>query len=205
MRHTPRQAAEPDIQTPAKTTQGMHWRNTPQGYGLLQITLHWSIALGIAVMIPLGLWMTGLDYYDAWYKKGPDLHRSIGVLLGIAILVRLSARLTQTQPAPLGNNHLHNRLAGIAHGLLYALPVLLVVSGYLISTADGRSVDVFDWFSIPATLQGIDGQEDFAGDVHFMLAMALLAVIAVHIVAAFHHHLFLQDATLRRMLKPPSR
>ena len=49
-------------------------------------------ALVIAMMIPLGLWMTGLDYYDAWYKKGPDLHRAIGILLGMLILVRLLAR-----------------------------------------------------------------------------------------------------------------
>ena len=71
------------------------------------------------------------------------------------------------------------RLAGSAHFLLYVLPLALVISGYLISTADGRSVEVFGWFEVPATLHGLEGQEDIAGDVHFALAMALLAVVAL--------------------------
>ena len=86
-----------------------------------------------------------------------------------------------------------------AHRLLYLLPLLLVVSGYLISTADGRSIDVFGWFEVPATLQGIQGQEDIAGDVHFALAMLLLAVIMLHVMAALRHHLVHKDDTLRRM------
>jgi cytochrome b561 len=180
----------------------MNWTNTRHGYGLLQILLHWITVLGIATLIPLGLWMTGLDYYDPWYKKGPDLHRAIGVMLGALVILRLCARLVQARPAPLDGDRLRNRLAGITHALLYLLPLLLVTSGYLVSTADGRSVDVFGWFSVPATVHGIDGQEDIAGDVHFILAMSLLAVIAAHAAAALHHHLVLKDATLRRMLKP---
>ena len=180
----------------------MNWTNTRHGYGLLQILLHWITVLGIATLIPLGLWMTGLDYYDPWYKKGPDLHRAIGVMLGALVVLRLCARRVQARPAPLDGDRLRNRLAGITQALLYLLPLLLVTSGYLVSTADGRSVDVFGWFSVPATVHGIDGQEDIAGDVHFVLAMSLLAVIAAHAAAALHHHLLLKDATLRRMLKP---
>ena len=75
------------------------------------------------------------------------------------------------------------------------------ISGYLISTADGRAVDVFGWFEIPATLQGIEGQEDIAGEIHFILAMILLAVIALHILAALRHHFILKDRTMSRMLK----
>ena len=63
----------------------MRWRNTANGYGLIQIAIHWTMAAMIAVLLPLGLWMTGLDYYDPWYRKGPDLHRAIGVLLGLLV------------------------------------------------------------------------------------------------------------------------
>ena len=74
-------------------------------------------------------------------------------------------------------------------------------SGYLISTADGRPVDVFGWFELAATMQGIEGQEDIAGDVHFALAMVLLALIVLHLLAALRHHYVFKDDTLRRMLR----
>ena len=179
----------------------MMWRNTKSCYGLVQIGLHWITALLVAILLPLGLWMTGLDYYDPWYRKGPDLHRSIGVLLGLVMLARIAWRLSNPQPQPLSSSAWERRLAKAAHRLLYLLPLLLVISGYLISTADGRPVDVFGWFELPATLQGIEGQEDIAGDIHFTLAMILLTLIVLHLLAALRHHYVFKDATLRRMLK----
>ena len=179
----------------------MIWRNTQNAYGLIQIALHWITALLVAILLPLGLWMTGLDYYDPWYRKGPDLHRSIGVLLGLVMLARIAWRLSGPQPQPLPSPAWERRIAQLAHRLLYLLPLLLVISGYLISTADGRPVDVFGWFELPATLQGIEGQEDIAGDIHFVLAMVLLTLIVLHLLAALRHHYVFKDDTLRRMLR----
>ena len=179
----------------------MIWRNSKSGYGLVQIGLHWTTAILVAILLPLGLWMTGLDYYDPWYRKGPDLHRSIGVLLGLVMLARIAWRLFNPQPQPLSSPAWEKRLAQVAHRLLYLLPLLLVISGYLISTADGRPVDVFGWFELPATLQGIEGQADIAGDVHFVLAMSLLTLIVLHLLAALRHHYLIKDDTLCRMLR----
>lgn len=178
------------------------WRNTIEGYGLIQILLHWATALLIAVLLPLGLWMTGLGYYDPWYTKAPDLHRALGVLFGLLLAVRWVAGLLQVKPRALAHTRWERYSASLGHALLYLLPALLVVSGYLISTADGRPVDVFGWFAIPATLHGLEGQEDVAGELHFWLSMVLLALIAAHVGAALRHHFVLKDATLRRMLNP---
>ena len=126
------------------------------------------------------------------------------MVVGILLLTRLAARWLQVRPDPLVRSAWERRLASAVHLLLYLLPLLMVVSGYLISTADGRSVEVFGWFEIPATLQGLTGQEDIAGAIHFGLAMALLALIALHVAAALRHHLVLKDDTLRRMLRGPA-
>jgi cytochrome b561 len=178
------------------------WRNTSDGYGLIQILLHWASALLIAVLLPLGLWMTELTYYDPWYTRAPDLHRALGVLFGLLLAVRWLAGRLQVRPQPLAHTHWERRGASLGHALLYLLPALLVVSGYLISTADGRAVDVFGWFAVPATLHGLDGQEDIAGELHFWLSMVLLVLVVLHVGAALRHHFVLEDATLRRMLKP---
>jgi len=85
--------------------------------------------------------------------------------------------------------------------VLYVLLLALFVSGYLISTADGRSIDVFGWFEVPASLM-MDNQEDIAGVIHWGLAWSLMVLVALHAAAAVKHHVFDKDRTLVRMLKP---
>lgn len=181
----------------------MQLRDRATGYGWLSIVLHWLSALLVFTLIPLGLWMVELDYYHAWYKQGPDLHRSLGVLLALLLIVRLGWRSSQPKPGlPADLPRWQQRLAGGVHHLLYVLMLLLIVSGYLISTADGRGVAVFDWFEIPATLQDIEGQEDIAGEVHFVLAMLLLGFIALHLLGAVKHALQGHKEILLRIFRP---
>ncbi|MCW8827889.1 MAG: cytochrome b [Gammaproteobacteria bacterium] len=178
----------------------MHWRNHGDGWGAVAIALHWLSGLAVFGLFGLGLWMTGLDYYDSWYRKGPDLHRSIGVLLFIATLFRLLWRFVSPSPPALASHRPWERLSARAtHALLYLLLFALMLSGYFISTADGRSIAVFDWFSLPATLTG-EHQEDLAGEVHRVLAWSLIGLVALHAGAALKHHFIDRDSTLRRML-----
>ncbi len=63
------------------------------------------------------------------------------------------------------------RLAAKAgHLALYLLLFAIGISGYLISTADGKPISVFGWFDVPATLADAGAQADFAGALHFWLA-----------------------------------
>lgn len=178
----------------------MHWRNHRDGWGIVALTLHWLSALTILGMFGLGLYMTSLDYYDPWYRKGPDLHRSIGVLLFVATALRLLWRRLSPAPAPLPNHKPWERfLAKLVHALLYMLLFALMISGYLITTAEGKPVQVFDWFSVPATLT-LEHQEDIAGKIHLALAWSLIGLALLHAAAALKHHFIDRDRTLMRML-----
>jgi cytochrome b561 len=77
-----------------------------------------------------------------------------------------------------------------------------MVSGYLISTADGRAIEVFAQFQIPALPWSIEQQEDLAGEVHESLAWILMGLVALHALAAVKHQLIDKDATLMRMIRP---
>lgn len=176
-------------------------RNTATEYGLVAILLHWTIGVAVIGLFGLGLWIGDLDYYDAWYQRGPALHKGLGVLLFILVVVRLLWRRLNVQPAPVPTHSVRERrLARLAHLSLHVLLVGTMLAGYLISTADGRPVDVFGLFQLPATLSGIDGQEDIAGEVHELLAFALIGVTVLHAAAALNHHFIDRDRTLKRML-----
>lgn len=179
----------------------MQIRNTATDYGLVAIVLHWLIAIAVVGLFALGLWISDLEYYDAWYQRGPALHKGLGVLLFITVAVRLLWRWGNVGPRPEPSHSAWERLlARITHAALYVLLFATMIAGYLISTADGRPVDVFGLFTVPATLSGLKNQEDVAGEVHEVLAFTLIGLSTLHALAAVKHHFVDRDRTLKRML-----
>lgn len=181
----------------------MKIQNTKQGYGWLAILLHWLMAITLFGLFGLGLYMVELSYYDAWYKGSLDLHKSIGAFLAIVFIVRLFWRVVNVSPesADSSASLFDVKAAHYAHRVLYLLMALLMLSGYLISTADGRGIEVFELFSIPALPFSIENQEDLFGDIHFYLAWALVLLSMGHGLAAMKHHFINKNNTLMRMLK----
>lgn len=178
----------------------MQWRNTSARYGLVSVMLHWLVALVVFGLFALGFWMVGLSYYDPWRQSAPDLHKSIGILLFAVMLLRVLWRLCSPAPAALASHGRFTRLASkLGHGVLYLGLFGVMISGYLISTADGRGIEVFGLFSVPATLIGIPQQEDIAGAIHEYLAWGLVIFAGLHGLAALKHHFIDRDSTLLRM------
>ncbi|MGV6809366.1 MAG: cytochrome b [bacterium] len=178
-----------------------HWINTTHHFGWLSILLHWSMAILLIGMYFLGDYMVGLDYYDDWYHQAPALHKAVGVLLFFLLIIRLIWKSTQVSPQALQPSHRwQNRLAQIGHWSLYGLVIVLVISGYLISTAKGQGVDVFGWFTVPALLPEEAQRGELAGDIHEIVATVFILLVLIHIAAAFKHHFFDKDKTLLRML-----
>lgn len=176
-------------------------RNTQDSYGLIAIALHWLVALAVFGLFGLGLWMTGLDYYNPWYHRAPELHKALGVLLFLILVLRLAWRILNPRPRPEPSLlPWERRASAVAHALLYVLPFAVTLAGYLIPTADGRPIDVFGLFAVPATLTGLPEQADRAGDIHLALAIALVALAGVHALGALKHHFIDRDRTLLRML-----
>ena len=182
----------------------MQIKNQPQTYGWVSIVFHWTVAIGVFATFALGFWMVDLDYYSTWYHDAPAIHKSVGVLLIVAMLVRFVWNQLNTKPKPLANSALQNSLAVTVHLVLYLLVFALGVSGYLISTAESQSIAVFNWFEVPAWFTPFADQADIAGDIHEWLAYGLMGLVALHTLAALKHHVFNKDKTLKRMLKPIS-
>ncbi len=178
----------------------IYWKNSLHHYGWMSIVLHWFMAVVIIGMYFLGDYMVELDYYDPWYHKGPALHKSMGILLVALLIFRSIWTYSQTQPEPLGGKDGLNKFAKAAHASLYLLILLLLISGYLISTAKGQGINVFDWFELPAILPDSADRGEQSGKIHAILGTVLIFMIALHTVAALVHHFIFKDHTLKRML-----
>ena len=181
----------------------MPFRNTTEGYGLIAILLHWLLAALVLAQFALGLYMVGLDYYDPWYHRAPMWHNGLGVLIAGLFLIRFAWRLANPLPR-LPGRPWEKLAARLAHRAFYVLAALIVVSGYLVATAENQPLDVFGMFSLPATVTGIPGQADVAGMWHRWLAWLLVGLTALHALAALKHHFIDRDSTLQRIVKPAS-
>jgi len=181
------------------------FRNTKRSYGVLTIFVHWVSALAVLGLFVVGFWMVDLTYYSTWYKTAPHLHKSFGVLLLLLTIFRLIWRQLNPKPVAEPNHKVWEKKAGtLAHSAIYLLLLLIMFSGYLISTADSRGIWVFEWFELPGFGSFIDDQADIAGLVHQYAAYSLIVLVVVHALGALKHHFIDKDSTLLRMVKVKS-
>ncbi|RUO34405.1 cytochrome B [Aliidiomarina shirensis] len=174
-------------------------RNSKTQYSWPSIVMHWLVALTVLAMYPLGLYIVSLGYYDPGYRIYPNIHRSIGLLLAVLVALRLTWKFFNPSPRMLAQKPIERFAAHAGHIALYILLFVVFSSGYLISTADGRGIAVFDWFTVPAIQALANRQEDFWGTIHFYAATTMMVLTAIHILAALKHHFINKDATLKRM------
>lgn len=174
-----------------------------KAYSITSIILHWLVAAVVFGLFASGFWMVDLSYYSSWYRIAPFWHKSVGVLLLLLMVYRVFWRAIQGAAAPLASHSKAvQRASHLTHLVLYILIFLIICSGYLISTADGRPIEVFGLVDLPSAGELFAEQADKAGLVHKFAAYGLIALAALHALAALKHHLIDKDETLKRMLKP---
>ena len=180
----------------------MTLKNTQQGYGWLSITIHWVMAVVLIGMFFVGNYMVDLDYYDTLYHTLPSWHKSVGILIAGVFFFRLAWNFSQSRPGPANaaTSRISHLAAVSAHLALYGLVASLIISGYLISTAKGAGIEVFEWFSVPALLSDDAQRGELAGDLHEIFGLVFIGLVALHALASLYHHFILKDNTLKRML-----
>lgn len=178
----------------------MPWTNTAHQWGSISKLLHWLIVGLIAWMAWLGLTMVEMPATPAKLETYA-LHKSLGLTLLLLVCLRLGWRLYAGAPAPVpGIPRWQAWLAGITHGGLYVLMLAMPLSGWLFNSASGYPLQWFTLFKLPALAGDDEALAALALQVHQTGFWLLLLLVAGHVAAALYHHLFLGDATLRRML-----
>ena len=178
----------------------MQFLNSPDQYGLIAKILHWLIAVLMIALLGIGWWMVDLSYYDAWYNDALSWHKSLGILLGLVVVFKFLLSMVDKPPAPQANLSTFERIASkSAHSILRLSMLIIPITGYLVSTSEGASIDVFGWFNFPVMLQINERARDLAIDIHYYFAYAALALIVVHAAAALKHQFMDHKGTLKRM------
>ena len=170
-------------------------------YHLITRLLHWSIAFLIFTLVTLGWYMVGLTYYDRWYNAALSWHRVLGLsVLALAVTLLIWRLVMPAPPLPASLGRLQRAAATGTHHLLLTMMVLIPVTGYLVSTSAGKSIDVFGWFAVPALVDVSESLRDLAIKIHFYCAYGTGLLGLGHAGAALKHQFIDRDGILSRML-----
>lgn len=177
-------------------------KDSRSGYGLISIVIHWISAALILFLFGLGIYMVDLGYYDDWYHKGPELHISLGLVVLVLMFARVIWRIVNPTPEELSAKRAQNLAAKLVKLGLYAFIFIVLVSGYLITTAEGQPASMFNLIKFPVLTELSSQNVDLAGTIHEYLAWGIVILVALHVAGALFHHFVVRDRTLVRMLKP---
>jgi cytochrome b561 len=170
-----------------------------QRYDSIQIGLHWLTAALVAAAILL-IWAVHQTPRGPLHTTLFFLHRSCGVTIFALTLLRLVWRASHQVPPPPASVPVWQQRAGtFAHWLLYTLLLVMPVTGFIDSAANGHAVSFFYLFNLPLLPENKPLAE-LSGDIHETLQWVVYALIVLHAAAALRHHFVLGDGVLRRML-----
>ncbi|SEG19282.1 cytochrome b [Vibrio hangzhouensis] len=161
--------------------------------------IHFFCALAVFALIPLGFYMKGVGDEQLLITLY-DLHKSLGVLILAMVIFRIYLRIKIVEPtSSVSHTRLERSLSFITHKSLYALLLIMPVSGWLMSNAAGFPVSFFGLFELPYLVAKNDETIGIYQNIHFFAAFALIALIMLHAAGALKHHFIDKDETLKRM------
>jgi cytochrome b561 len=169
-------------------------------YTVTARVLHWVTASLVLIMLPLGLVIAN-DWGGPLQDPLYNLHRSIGVLILLIVLVRVVYRLTHP-PAPLPDDipPLQQLAAKATHWALYALLIAQPFLGWIGTSAYRAPIIVFGLFELPPIWPEDRAFSDKVLFVHGLIGLTIAVLLAAHIGAALHHHFVRRDRILMRMI-----
>ncbi|SDG38585.1 cytochrome b561 [Limimonas halophila] len=176
----------------------MQLRNTAHRYGAVAQALHWVIVVGFVAQFALAWYMEELP--NTPFKiELYNLHKSIGVTILVLAVLRLGWRLANPVPGmPAGLPRWEHWAAHASHAGLYAVIFAQPITGLVFSLYSSFPSLIWGWrLPDPGTSKTI---EDTFAAAHFYVSWLILALVALHVLAALRHHLVLGNDVLRRML-----
>jgi superoxide oxidase len=178
----------------------MQWLNDRERYGALSISMHWAMLVLMVVVYVCA------DLREI-FPKGSDLregmkvwHNMLGLLVLALVWLRLALLLFGTHPVDdTISPHWQKLAAKLMHVALYALMILLPLTGWLALSAGGKPVAFFG-VDLPSLIGPSKFMARWIKEIHEFGGQAGYALIGLHAAAALFHHYVICDNTLLRML-----
>jgi len=169
-------------------------------YDAVARTLHWLSALGVLAGFGLGLFMTSLAFSPAKLRYY-GWHKWIGITVFLLAVLRLAWRRRHPPPPwPSTMPAWQQRTARLVHRTLYALLLVVPLSGWLYSSATGVSVAYLGLVPLPNLVPKDKALAGALLVVHQSLVASLALLVVLHVAAVVKHQWSDRGEVFARML-----
>ena len=169
-------------------------------YDRVAAWLHWGIGLLLLAEIAFGFLLDEIAPRGTPARAGViNLHKSVGIVIGVLIIVRIAWRLGHAPPPwPATMSLRRQRAARLGHLLLYACMVVAPLAGYLGSNFSKHGVR---FFGVALAPWGPDwpAAYSFLVGLHDASTYLLLALTVGHVAMALKHGLIERDGIFARI------
>lgn len=165
--------------------------------------LHWLLALFWLGQLIFGWWLEEVPRNTPLRGHVVNLHKSVGIVIGLLVLARLVWRLSHAAPTlPDFVPRWQRRLAAVSHHLLYGLMLLVPLAGYLASNFSKYGVKFFNTVLLPPWAPEDKQIYTLLNQTHKAAVLLLVILVAVHVGAALVHALRRDGIFARIWLRP---
>jgi cytochrome b561 len=163
------------------------------------IVFHWATVVIVLAMFATA-WLHSISHDDAVKAILLQTHRSLGVTIWLATVLRLAWRLTNAKlpPFPSHMANLHRAVVKGGEYCLYGLLLIQPATGLAHTLFRGHQFALFFW-QIPPLLPTDAALRDAFMLAHRLGAYAFGALVIGHAGAALFHHFVLRDDVLQCM------
>lgn len=176
----------------------MSLRNTTMTYGSVTKFFHWLIFLVLAGQIIFGFFLGNIP--KAIQPITYNIHKLLGISILLLMLLRGLWALNNPKPyLPLSTKLWEHILERFVHFLLYTVVVAIALVGWIGSVAAGRAPHLGELvitLPVPTNKTIVE----IAFYLHEKLVFVLIALVSLHVAAAFFHYIVKKDNVLQRMM-----
>lgn len=169
-------------------------------YDPIQRALHWIVGLLFLTAIGVAL-VDDISDDRAVHIQIVNLHKSLGLAVLVLGIIRLGYRFAKAPPAyPASFDRRARFAASTNHVILYALILVMPLTGALATALFGQPLPWFGLFSLPSPFEADEVVGKLVLKSHKLLAYLVYLAVAAHIGATLWHEFVRKDGSLARML-----
>lgn len=176
-------------------------------YRYIQKILHWAVAGLVIPLVVVGFVLGFLGFEGSVSAFGSVVtnnlyvaHKTGGILILVLMIIRVVARTKFGKPhyaIPLEYKW-QKMSSEVVHASLYAVLIVMPVSGWVANATGGYPINFFGWVLPPLLAENAQISSAFF-NLHGILGWALAALSIVHISGGIYHWLIRRDGVITRM------
>lgn len=170
-----------------------------KSYSLRSQWMHAIVALLVLGLLAIGYLLNKLP--GAWQNQAYMLHKSFGLVVLGLMLLRVYFILRDGRPGLSSSISCWERyLARSVQFLLYILLILMPLSGWIMSVADGYIPSLFNLFNLDLPFIPLDKSlGKLFAKFHYYLAWGIFTLVILHLLGNAKHYFWDKDKLIASM------